>query len=819
MEEPEKQGLLHGTRILDLANETASFCSRVLADLGALVIKVEKPGGDNSRKIGPFLGNARAPETSLFFTYNNANKLGITLDIEKSDGRQLFFRLIRTADVVVETFPVGYLERIGCPFEVMRGVNPGIILASVTGFGQTGPRSNWKSCDLVASAFGGQMYVSGSPSTSPLRPYGEQSFYGTSLFAAVGILLALIRRRDTGTGAHIDVSSQEAVAATLDHVLVRYLYDGIVAKRQGNLFWNFSSFIVSCKDGFMHINIGGQWETLVEWMAAEGMVEDLREEKWRDEDYRSQHIDHIIKVIETWTRGCGTGELFEIAQAMRLPWAPVSRPEDVPRSPQLRARRFFSEADHPRAKGTNAYPGMPYRFGGASSNPMKRAPLPGEDNAKVYREDIGLSRAEMERLSRSGVIRGFLGARGQTSQGCGGKEGLMADRVLKGARVLDFTWVLAGPYATRILADFGAEVVKVQSLKTAKGPESNLTGYFSMWNRNKRSITLDMSHPEAIDLVLKLAAISDVVIENFSPRVMANWGLTYERLKEVNPRVIMVSMSAMGQTGPWRDYVAFGPGLHALAGLTGLTSFDDEHPLGLGYAYGDHVIGLYGALAVLAALENRSKTDQGRYIDLSGYEAICSCMGPAMLDVSLNQSPVTPQGNRSDHIDAAPSGCYPCRGRDRWCVISVSTDDEWFALCTVLGRPDILNDDRLRTLSGRRSHEVHLDGLIGQWTIERTPEEIVDLLQQAGVPAGVVQSAEDLVGDPHLSARRFFVPLEHPAFGLTLNDRPPIRFEDDETVDWKAAPQLGEDNRYVFRELLGLSEEEFLDYIEQGVIY
>jgi benzylsuccinate CoA-transferase BbsF subunit len=319
-------------------------------------------------------------------------------------------------------------------------------------------------------------------------------------------------------------------------------------------------------------------------------------------------------------------------------------------------------------------------------------------------------------------------------------------------------------------------------------------------------------------LILRLAKISDVVIENFAPRVMVNWGLTYEKWKEANPEIIMVSMSAMGQTGPWKDHVAFGPALHALSGLTRLSSFDDDQLMGIGYAYGDHVIGLYGALAVLAALESRSRTGGGRQIDLSGYEVLCTLMGPAILDVSANKTLLRPQGNRPDYVDASPSGCYPCRGVDRWCVISVSTEDEWQALCRVMGYLDLLNDDRFRTLSRRRLNEEQLDGLIGRWTALRTPEEAVTLLQEEGVQAGVVQNAEDLARDPHLSARQFFVSLEHPVLGRTVHDRSPIRFEEDETANWKAAPELGEDNHYVFRKLLGLTEEELLHYREKGVI-
>jgi crotonobetainyl-CoA:carnitine CoA-transferase CaiB-like acyl-CoA transferase len=284
-----------------------------------------------------------------------------------------------------------------------------------------------------------------------------------------------------------------------------------------------------------------------------------------------------------------------------------------------------------------------------------------------------------------------------------------------------------------------------------------------------------------------------------------------------NPQIIMVSMSAMGQTGPWKDYVAFGPTLQALSGLTYLSSFDDDRPLGPGHAYCDHVMGLYGALAVLAALENRSRTGCGECVDLSGYEAACSVMGDAILDASLKGIPAGRRGNHpNDH--ACPSGCYRCRGADRWCVVSAATDDEWQALCRVTGYLDLLDDDRYRTAPARRSNEASLDALIGRWTAGRTAEEAVALLQEAGVPAGIVQNAEDLATDPHLAARCFFVPLEHPVLGRTIHDRSPIRCEGDETVNWKAAPQLGEDNRYVFRELLGLTEEEFLQYRDKGII-
>ena len=394
----------------------------------------------------------------------------------------------------------------------------------------------------------------------------------------------------------------------------------------------------------------------------------------------------------------------------------------------------------------------------------------------------------------------------------------MNQGILKGLRVLDFTWVLAGPYATRILADFGAEVIKVQSKKTATGAESNLTGYFNTWNRNKLSITLDMIHPEARDIVLKLAEKSDVVMENFSPRVMANWGLNYEKLKEVKANLIMVSISAMGQTGPWKDFVGFGPTIQALSGFTYLTSFDKGSPLGVGYAYADMIVGLYAALVVLSALEYRDRTGQGQYIDLSEYEAMCTLIGPSLMDASVNRREVLPHGNRPDYIPAAPYGCYKCLGTDRWCVIAVFNQEEWEALCRIMGNPSWTKEEKFSTLSKRKENSKKLDGFIEQWTTQRTPEDVMQLLQEAGISAGVVQNGEDLAEDPQLKARDFFIPLDHATLGRTISDSTPIRFKDNSKVPWKAAPLLGEDNRYVCLELLGFKEDDLSSYIERGIV-
>lgn len=400
----EKDGLLQGIRILDLADEKASFCSKLLADMGAYVIKVERPGGDPSRKIGPFFGNLPHPEKSLFFYHNNTNKLGITLNLEHSAGREIFCRLIKRTDIVVETFPSGYLQQIGLGFEVLEEINSKLILVSVTGFGQNGPRGEYKSCDLVASAFGGQMYISGSSSTPPLKPFGEQAYYTASLFAAIGILLGLRKRNHSGRGEHISISLQEAVSSTLDHVMVRYFYEKIIAKRQGSLHWDNSFCIMPCKDGFILMTLFQQWETLVEWMDSEGMAEDLGGEKYCEEEYRVKHLNHIIDVLQRWTKNHTTNELFELGQLMRFPLAPVHSPGKVLDSPQLKAREFFIDVDHSEIGTSFKYPGVPYKFSDYSLKQWKRAPLIGEDNVQIYQGELGFSDEELQRLSSLNVI-------------------------------------------------------------------------------------------------------------------------------------------------------------------------------------------------------------------------------------------------------------------------------------------------------------------------------------------------------------------------------------------------------------------------------
>jgi len=378
----------------------------------------------------------------------------------------------------------------------------------------------------------------------------------------------------------------------------------------------------------------------------------------------------------------------------------------------------------------------------------------------------------------------------------------MTNPVLKGIRILDFTWVLAGPYATRLLADFGAEVIKVQPLLPQE-EDDFARGYYNTWNRNKLGITLDMSKPDGIALARKLALASDAVVENFTPRVMANWGLDYANLKKLKPDIIMLSLSTMGSTGPRRDYTGFGPTIQAFSGLTHLTAYPGGPPLGPGTAHADHIGALFACLALLGALEYRRKTGRGQYIDVSQVEAMASLLGDAF----------TPAKET-----AAPGGVYRCRGDDRWCAIAVFTDEEWRGFKKALASPPGVEDKRFATSAGRLKNKKALDELIEDWTKEHPAEEVMSLLQKQGVAAGVVQSARDLAQDPQLKERGFFIELDHPHMGRTVSDASPVRLSDTPPRYSRPAPLPGQDNDYVYGRLLGLSEAELARLKEQGVI-
>jgi len=807
---------LSGIRVLELSGRWTGFCGRLLSDLGAEVILAEPPGGSIARSAGPFLDNQPGPERSQSFWYENAGKLGITLDLSTPPGRARVLKLVQSCDVVVESYAPAYLPAAGLGYESFSRINPGLVMASVTGFGQTGPYSSYKSCGLAASAVGGQMYVCGSPQGQPLQPYGEQPYHLASLFAACGILLALRRRDLTGKGQYIDISLQESAADALEHVMVQYFNDNVVPRRQSSLQWNGAADLFPCRDNYIFLTFNREWNTLVELLGRNDMAAEFGQPAWGEESYRRQHMDDIQEVLTFWTCQHGSDELFKLGQDMRYPWAPVNPVGDVVRNPQLRARKYFIPAAHPLAPQGLEVPRPVIVTPEAPAYEWRRAPFMGEHD--------GFCRGGFSNPPEKAGAPEGTPLRGDKEICRGGfsnppeKESALQAMPLSGIRVLDFTWMLAGPYATRLLADFGAEVIKVQSKQTATGAEDNQTGYFATWNRNKLGITLDLSKVEARELIIELVKKCDIVMENFTPRVMRNWGLDYTRLNQANPGLVMVSLSGFGRGGPWQDYAALGPTVQALSGLTRLCSYPAGRPCGIGFALADHISGLYAALAALSALRRRDVVGRGEYMEISELEAVCSTLGPELMDLSLGGRDPGPQGNSPSRRPAAPYGCYPCMGDDRWCIIAVYDEEEWRSLCRAMGDPEWARRHKYSDLRGRRDNAEELDRLIGEWTSTRSSREVMRILQEAGVPAAAVNDASDLAADPQLCGRGFFTELQHASLGVTRADGNPIRMSDTPARIISAAPLPGADNRRVFLDLLGMDAGRFDKLVSQGVI-
>jgi crotonobetainyl-CoA:carnitine CoA-transferase CaiB-like acyl-CoA transferase len=412
-------------------------------------------------------------------------------------------------------------------------------------------------------------------------------------------------------------------------------------------------------------------------------------------------------------------------------------------------------------------------------------------------------------------------------------------QTLAGVRILDLSQVFAGPYATKLLADMGAEVIRIEcAARSGRGgalpcmqpggdfgaafPDGdtgersyNRFAYYNEVNRNKYAITIDLSKPRGVDIFKRLVAISDVVVENFSPRVMCNFGLDYAALKETNPRIIMASISGYGQDGPYRDCVAYGESIEAMSGMSKLTTYANSAPLKPGIAYADAAAGLHAAFAIMAALRYRRVKGVGQYIDLSMREALAPLLGETIMDYAMNGRIAEPLGNR--HAQVAPHGCYRAKGNDKWITIAIFCDEEWQALCRVMGNPRWSKDERFADADGRLAHQDEIDKMIEAWTIGYDHIELANMLQSHGIKAGAVLNAAELVDDPHLKERGFFEEIEHPEAGTHITpgiswkmSRTPGRVE-------HPAPCFGEHNRYVFSTLLGMADDEIAQLAEEGV--
>jgi crotonobetainyl-CoA:carnitine CoA-transferase CaiB-like acyl-CoA transferase len=781
-------GDLDGLRVLDVTAPPGAYVSRILGELGADVIKIEPPEGDPGRHLAPWL-TAGQERVSLPFVHANLNKRSMMLDLSQLQDQERFRELTASADVVVSTEGMATWAARGIEIPNLTTTFPRLVWTSISPFGLQGPYSAYAGNNLIAEAMGGLMYIQGDDTQPPcVSPY-EQGVHLASLHAAFGTLLALWERRVSGRGQIVEVAIQE-VLAHVYYTPVRFSYMQEILRRTGARNPQPANGYYHCTDGqvFLSLFQVHQWNRLVELMQDPVLAEPA----FQDRDYRQEHAEMIEARLQQFMARFDRWKLTDALQQRGLPAAPLSTVADLATNEHLAARQFFGHFEQP-PWGRLLSPGPLFR---SSATPFQiRRPAP--------------PRATHEMTWQHTAPR--------TTDPAASPAVPNARRLpLTGIRILDLSRVWAGPYGTRYLADHGAEVLKVESAKFPDGRRPNDPAFADI-NRNKRFITLNFQLPAGRELLLRLVAVSDVVVENFSPRVMTQYELDYEHLRAVRPDLIMASMPGFGQSGPHRHFVSYGGPLMAYTGMAYLwghpqASLEAHSKI----AYPDYIAAGTLALAVMTALQHRARTGEGQYIEIAQVEATVTAMEVAFFEYFATGKVATPRGNRDPNC--APQGCYPCLGHDAWCVISCMTAAHWQALAQVLGGAALVQDPRYATLTDRWQQHDALDTLISAWTRQRTPYQVMQSLQAAGVPAGAVQSGEDLWRDVHLRARQYFVTREHPDYGMVEHPAHTVRLHATPGEIQRPAARLGEDNETVFCELLGLSHDEFASLVQAGII-
>ncbi len=853
----ESELFLPRYRILDLTDETGAFAGKLLADLGADVIKVEPLGGDPSRLRPPFLGDRRTPETGLGFLAYNTGKRSVTLDIGRPDGRDCFLELVSGSDALIENFLPGYLDSLGIGYPILREANPRLAVASITPYGQTGPRCNHLSSDLIAMATSGFMQVTGDPDGAPTRLGNEQSRFPPALYAALGVVAALFHRDWHGAGGqHIDVSMQEALLSFYleQHPVLCWNMRGKNVIRVGPVSsLSVPAGVFPCQDGYVGIGIfsGREWDVLSRWLSeVTGREEILAEELRGGIHARAPHRDLIEAVLLDFTLRQTRAQLFEDGQRRNLVVVPVNTVADLLADEALARADFWEDVDH-SVVGRLRYP---LRIFGLQVPVAGRpAPVLGESNEDVLCGELGWRRERLEELQAAGVVGSAteraadvvagVGTRPYIAGGLGcvppssareaeaGPPVQAGDRppLLDGVRVVEFGPFIALPLTGRILAALGAEVIKVETNKML-----DQLSFVPPWGMGmgqpeyqalKRRITLDVRAPEGARVLKRLLAVSDVFMSNFRRDALARLGLDIEELRDGYPELILVHQGGFG-AGPYETYKLYGMMAQHICGVSMMSGSPEAPPCCLNSAYSDYHTPLLQALAVLGALNLRRQSGRGRLIECSIFRSGVSTVAAELLECQVSGR--LPERRDNHDPVAVPHNVYPCQGEDEWCAVAVWDDNQWQALCRVLDRAQWASDGRFATADDRRAHEAELDALVAAAMRDWNKHELMEALQGAGVPSGVVAKGQDLAGDPQLKSRGVYAEttyyvadpkrpgIEWQRGPDVLAARIPLLFSD---TPCKVGPyrRIGEDNDHVYRGLLGMTPEEIRRLSEQGV--
>lgn len=814
-------GALAHLRVLDLTSSSAAYCGKLLADLGAEVVKVEPPGADPGRGEIPLL-EAATGSRSLPFLYANANKRSIVLDLETRSDQARFRALASDSDLILEAFPFGTLAALGIGYEELSADHPELVLTSVTGFGQTGPQRGFRSNDLVASALGGAMISIGDPADPPVRLAGHQADVSTATLAAASSLIALSHRDRTGLGQHVDISSLEVIAS-ITHIagVGKWLEDGILPKRVGmGLIASVPSGAYRCKDGLVYlmINRPAHWEALARWInEMTGNEEVLLPEFQGPSSNRLPYRELLDVFIGDLTCQLTVHDMYHEGQRRHIAVTPVHSASDIVADPHLLARRFFVELAVEPGRSLPA-PGPPFRLSRTPWKANRSLPHPGEHDHEVLETPRNI-RPRTAAARTESRIGSMIESTIDSTKGA-----------LEGLRVVEFGTGLAAPWIGRMLAWAGAEVIKVEShaypdvprlfvppREPELGTQPQCSPWFTDWSAGKRFVALDLRNQDGAELARRIVDHSDAVIANYSTGVLEKLGLGYETLAARNPGLVMLESSGYGESGPLSHYITWGPNIEALSGLCSLSGFPDRECSISHFAYPDPLAALHGLFVLLGCLAYRDRTGQGQVIHLSQYETTVAAIGSLILEVAATGKEPPRLGNRER--DRAPYGCFPCLGDDRWCVLGVEDDADWNRLKEAMGYPEWAVEERFATMASRVANVDELEARVSEWTAARRDYEVMERCQRTGLAAGVVQNAEDLLRlDPQLAHRGFFEEIPHFKKGAVVASGIPLGLTATPGHTPHAGSAVGHDNQFVFREILDLSESEIERFVATGAI-
>jgi crotonobetainyl-CoA:carnitine CoA-transferase CaiB-like acyl-CoA transferase len=770
-------GPLAHVRVVDLTDLRGALAGRLLADLGADVVKVEGPDGDAERGRAPFIGDVAGRERSLAFAYRHANKHGAVADVEIDAGRARLAGLLGGADVLLENLDPDRRARVGLDAAAVAARHPRLVHVVLADFGTTGPYADWRLEALPAFAASGALYVCGFYDRPPCWLQGHAAHDCAATYGAAGAIAGLLDRARSGRGQRVEISVQEAALSGLypwaiplaDYQRLHPMLASAPPRNADGNYW-----VLPVADGYVRVlpATSPHWRAFVRLL---GSPDALLGEEWEYLPFRIMNGDLVRTLATEALRTRPRTAVVDEGRKLGVPIGPVNTPEEFVREAQTITRGYFRRLPE---LGDAPVAVAPFVF--------SRTPVALRRGAPSLGADDGDFAPRPEEIA----VRGADGP------------------LLAGVKVLSLGVVAVGPEVGWLLAELGADVVKIES-RTKLDPlravtldpdAPNRAFTFNDENRGHQSVLVDLATEGGRTLVRDLAARADVVIENNRGGVARSWGLDYDDVRRVRPDIVYLASQGYGRGGPLGQAQGFGPMNGAFAGACVLWNHADApYPGASSLNHPDHVASKLGLIAVLAALEHRRRTGEGQLIDMAQSETAAFLLGEAYLELPCTGRPAAARGNAVPW--AHPHGVYPCAGEDRWVAIAVVDDDGWRRFRAALGWPD---DPALATLDGRLARSAELDDRIAAWTRERSPLDVATRLQAAGVSAAPVWNADDLRDDPHLAARGAIVTVEHGEVGPERHAGNPLRFSRLPVVTAGPSPLLGEHTDVVLQRWLGL---------------